>query len=471
MLLPASTVYFSWARILLSLLLLLQTSQTPNLAITIQKNEALYTGRAITFVLSAQSQAEIVSAALVHGVSSNNCLGDSQARRQVAVKPGGQVDLKWMWSLEDSGNLPPGTTIWWRWELRDASGALLSTEPAELTLEDDHLDWQILENGPVTILWSEGDAGFAAQISQITERSLERLAQEAGLQSTGPIRLMVYPSAEAMRGSLAYAQEWAGGVAFPQYNVVLVGIAPGDLRWAREVIPHELAHLITGERIYNCTGEELPTWLEEGLAEYATGLPAGSTRDAILAALDTNRLPALTRLSDGFPLESRQADQAYKQSHLVVEYLIDTYGAEAIADVLERVRQGEDPESALRAVYGLDAAGLDQAWRASLGFGEAPLPDFDADAQPAAAAAIPTLALFLPSSFSDAPPAVTATAAATSTAAPPAPSQTPPPVDTPAPGLPGTRSGLLLGMVAVVIVGLAVLLAVIIVLRRRGRTL
>lgn len=468
MFLPAGTIYAHGLRILVSLLLLPQ--QITGSGITIESNHAQFSGQTITFFLSAQSETEITGAALVHGVTSNTCLGNSQARREVVVKDGSQMELQWTWRLGDSGNLPPGTSIWWQWELRDASGVLLLTEPQTLTLEDRDLTWNTIQNGPVTILWSEGDQNFANQLEQITERSLQRLAEEAGLHSSGPIRLMVYPSAEAMRGSLTFVQEWAGGVAFPQYKVVMVGVAPDELIWAREVIPHELAHLITGERIYNCTGDELPTWLEEGLADYATGQPTGSVRDAILAALDTNRLPALTQLSDGFPVESRLADQAYKQSHLVVEYIIDTFGAESIAEVLEQVRQGSRPDTALREVYGLDTAGIDQSWRASLGFGEAPVPNFDVESQPAAAVSIPTLVLYRPAGSATETPAATPTyTPAPETAAPPTPSQTALPAAAPAAESPGAgRSVLLLGLGGLVGLGLAAVAAAVIIRRRKA---
>ena len=69
---------------------------------------------------------------------------------------------------------------------------------------------------------------------------------------------------EALEGIV---QEWAGGVAFTEYNTILMGVPPNivDTRGV-DVVPHELAHLVIGQYGRSCVGGSRPTWLEEGLA-------------------------------------------------------------------------------------------------------------------------------------------------------------------------------------------------------------
>ena len=68
----------------------------------------------------------------------------------------------------------------------------------------------------------------------IAVKSLDRLANEAGVESTGEISIVIFPSAEEMREQLVYTQEWAGGVAFGEYDLIMIGISPsgypGDRR-------------------------------------------------------------------------------------------------------------------------------------------------------------------------------------------------------------------------------------------------
>ena len=61
---------------------------------------------------------------------------------------------------------------------------------------------------------------------------------------------------------------------------------------------------------------------------------------------------------------------------MVVTHMIETYGREKMNLLLKTIQAGERFENALRIIYGLDTDELDQTWRASVGFGVAPTPDF-----------------------------------------------------------------------------------------------
>lgn len=364
--------------------------------IAVEKDNARYTSQSIIFSLKAKSQSKIIRATLIHGVKSNTCLGDSQARREIEFTAGTQIEIAWTWNLSRSGNLPPGGTIWWQWELQDEENHTLLTDPQTLTAEDPNFHWQELQTQSLKLFWSKGDSQFGSRLLQISKDSLQRLSKDAGLESTGPVRIMIYPSSDAMQNALVYSSDWAGGVAFPEYNVVMIGIAPDQMDWAAEAIPHELAHLITDRLIYNCSSTDLPTWLSEGLADYAAGPTSESVRASILAALKSGNLPALTSLTNGFAADSYLAAQSYDQSHMVVEFMIERYGAGSIDELLNRIRDGKQIDVTLREVYGLDTAGLDRTWRASLGVGTAPKVNPNTVTPPARPTTIPTLPLFSP---------------------------------------------------------------------------
>jgi hypothetical protein len=63
---------------------------------------------------------------------------------------------------------------------------------------------------------------------------------------------------------------------------------------------------------------------------------------------------------------------AYGQSGAVVKFIIDTYGTEAMAKLLDIFAEGAIYDEALQEALGLDTDGLDNAFRASLGL--SPLP-------------------------------------------------------------------------------------------------
>jgi hypothetical protein len=55
-----------------------------------------------------------------------------------------------------------------------------------------------------------------------------------------------------------------------------------------------------------------------------------------------------------------------------VRYLTDNYSSAKLLALLDAFKQGSTDDEALKQVYGFDADGLNEAWRASLGLGPQP---------------------------------------------------------------------------------------------------
>jgi hypothetical protein len=456
-------------------------------SITIDLNQAQSDfPRNITFRIKAKASANIERVTLLYGVSAESCL-NSQARHAMIFDPATSIDLSWEWDLFRSGDLPPGVEVWWQWQIRAADGTELLTDVARMTVEDPNFEWKTLTRGQITILWAEGSNAFGAEMLDIAVTSLERLATTSNLTASGSIRLALYPSTDDLKKAMLRTTEWMGGVAFWEYRVVLLAVSPdGDRQWPKEAIPHELAHVVFGQRIANCLGADAPSWLNEGMAMYAEGPVTAAEREPVLAELRKGSLQAFTTIERGFPADARRANLAYSQSKLLVDFMIETYGKEQLEALLDQFKNGERTDDALRAVYGLDTQGLDLTWRASLGFGTAPQPDFSTPTPAARATAIPTMALVSPlqtqgpatltpttapaapteavaqAATATAGPALTAAATATGSAAPPAAddSQT-------APRL--SNLLLLVGGVCAAAVLLVVIVAVVLLLKRRSK--
>jgi hypothetical protein len=141
--------------------------------------------------------------------------------------------------------------------------------------------------------------------------------------------------------------------------------------WAK-IIPHEIAHLVIGMRTFNCMGIDLPTWLSEGIATLAEGDLSQEEQQMLLDKLTEGSLPGLITLTSGFSANAGEARLSYTQSAAAVGYLLETYGPQKFDELLGVIQGGKNADSALLQVYGLDTSDIDQAWRASLGFGTAP---------------------------------------------------------------------------------------------------
>ncbi len=346
----------------------------------------------LTFELEAQSEFEIENITLVYGTDSLSCQRGGSLQ-PIDFEPDTEIGVDWEWELRRSGALPPGTEVWWQWELEDASGSQITTERQTLVVEDDSHNWRERNREGVTVYWYDGSLAFGEAMLEETVTSLQQISADIGVALPDTTQVWIYSSAEAVQEAVVNVPEWTGGVAFSEYGISVLGVAPGQLDWAREIVPHELTHLVIGVRTFNCRGVHLPTWLNEGLARYSEGLSSPEELDRLEAALEQDRLPALRSLASGFSAYSDAANLAYTQSHEAVRFLIEQYGSEQMDLLLTTMQSGLDVDDALTAVYGFDTNGLDAAWRTTQGFVPTPTIEIDEQALAATATLVPTLAL------------------------------------------------------------------------------
>lgn len=374
----------------------------------------------ITFSLEAAGAEKVTAVKLLYGTSGRTCQ-TGQASQSPDFEINRTLKVSWTWELQRSGALPVGTEVWWQWEVYDAEGLIAATEVQRLSVEDPRHDWKTVESEGIRVRWYAGERSFGAALLRIAQDSLNRLEHEMGVSLGDRANIIIYPTVYELQEALIVTADWAGGVAFPDHNSMVLAIAPEEIEWAREVIPHELAHLVTSVRIFNCRGGWMPAWLGEGLAMYAEGPVPEKVRERIVSELEKGGLPPLQALASGFSAYGEEAGLNYDQSTLVVEYLLVTYDAEKMDTLLSEIQQGKSTNGALEAVYGMDTAGVDAAWRASLGYGSSGDPG-EAAATPTRTA-IPTLAMWTSAAQASPSPSATPGPAATPTRTP-APTRT-----------------------------------------------
>lgn len=346
----------------------------------------------LDFHLKASSDQEIQKVLLLYGSEGRSCQSGG-ARQELEFDASPQVSLSWEWDFTLSGTLPPGAEVWWQWEITDAGGSTLLTEKQSVRLEDQRSDWRQVTQDDITVQWYEGSQAYGSQILNIARKSLARLEKEAGLRPEGEIWLTVYPTFEKLRQVQKVSAEWTGATAFPDHNAILLAIPQDAMNWAGEVIPHELAHLVSGATAFNCRGAWLPTWLEEGLAEYAAGPVSKENLARLEEADQADVLPALHSLERGFSAYSDEATLSYIQSASVIAYLLETYTPQKMQELIEVIKEGNRIDDALVEVYGIDTLGVDNDWRAAMGYNLLPEQSAATTAK-ATATRIPTLALY-----------------------------------------------------------------------------
>jgi hypothetical protein len=161
---------------------------------------------------------------------------------------------------------------------------------------------------------------------------------------------------------MIHPQEWTGGVAYTRYGIIAIGIAPTNIGWGKRAIAHELAHLVVSQMTLN-PYNELPTWLDEGLAMYAEGELESEFASSLEGAIDNDSLISVQSLCSPFSSFADRASLGYAQSYSLVEYLISSYGQGKMLELLNTFKEGSGYDAALEAVYGFDMDTMDSLWR------------------------------------------------------------------------------------------------------------
>jgi hypothetical protein len=129
---------------------------------------------------------------------------------------------------------------------------------------------------------------------------------------------------------------------------------------------HELCHLLLHEYIKD---ENLPRWLDEGVAQWASGGLADivmERRSVLDAAVLQNRMLGLRYLADGFPDDGDQLSLAYAESKAFVEFMTAEKGTNGLLDLLGHLKDGDDIDAAVMKTFSISLNELEQKWHDSL---------------------------------------------------------------------------------------------------------
>jgi hypothetical protein len=236
------------------------------------------------------------------------------------------VEVSWTWDMRQSGSLPPGARLWWRWRFSDASGREQVGPIRDAAWIDDQHEWRTYEGGEFVRLHSyDPDVSIPQQLTVAAREGLLYSETHAGLRPQAPIDIFIYSSNADMREAILFEPSWTGGLAFPEHDVVILGVSSSELAWGKLAIVHELTHVLVGHLTFSCLAV-VPTWLNEGLAVYSEGGLDSDSQAQLEAAIQGDTLLSLRALSSGFSEASSRAELSYSESYSVVSYLIDSHG-------------------------------------------------------------------------------------------------------------------------------------------------
>ena len=331
--------------------------------------EVVSTGEEVSFPgnvdlsVTAEGDADIVEVRLFYRTVG----GQVWAYAYPDFVPANQVTASLNLTGEVSTYLPPGTEVEYYYEITDAQGNVLRTEPTVVEYEDTRFDWEEVKVGPLTLRYYDQSDLRVRGVVRSLEADLARLQRVLQLDQTEEIKGVIYSrrshtlEAFPQQSRTTTEQQTFQGFAFPESRLFL------GLGMDRGLIVHESAHLLFDQAM----GESAlptPAWLDEGFASYMDPsvkiFSGGSLNDR------TNPLRAMNTVT-GTP---HSIGTFYQKSLSVVAFMIDEFGETSFQRFISQLGNGSTMDAALTSVYGLDLDGLDTRWAGEPSGGREPAP-------------------------------------------------------------------------------------------------
>ena len=161
------------------------------------------------------------------------------------------------------------------------------------------------------------EESLASQATTLLNTAFWRIGQKLGAYPSDTIVTILYT--EKQFRDVTRAPEWSGGQYDGRIRIPVAGAARNPALF-EEVLTHELTHAM----LASLAPRGIPTWLNEGLAQYFDGSYPLDARRRLQAT--RGRIP-LSNLEGSFQeMSAAQAQVAYDESLLAVTVLFDRPG-------------------------------------------------------------------------------------------------------------------------------------------------
>jgi len=273
--------------------------------------------------------------------------------------------------LQADAQMYPNTKITARWRVTPLNGPVEVGPPVAVIYADTTKQWKTLDGTLIRLHWYSGSAAFAQRALALGEQGVRKAAHLLGVTETEPIDFFVYGDAESFCGALLFGTTCNVAGRAIVSNRTMFGLIESNQVDAAEVarvIPHELTHLVFDTATRN-PYHSPADWLNEGLAVYLTEGVAPYLRSALNDAVAKGSLQPLTAYAITFPPETLydRFILAYAESVSAVDFMVRKYGQPALVKLIRSYAAGRTDDEAFKAAIGMDVAGFEAAWLASLG--------------------------------------------------------------------------------------------------------
>jgi hypothetical protein len=122
-------------------------------------------------------------------------------------------------------------------------------------------------------------------------------------------------------------------------------------------VAHEYGHVAVRQL---SRGRNVPVWFNEGVATAVEGGYDGY-QARVRRARDAGRLMSMSEMQQ-WDVDGERAFLAYSQANSLVDFIVDTWGSNAVLEILRQIGRDVAPETAFRSVTGLSSGQLWTRW-------------------------------------------------------------------------------------------------------------
>lgn len=237
-----------------------------------------------------------------------------------------------------------------------------------LELLDSFEDFETRESGRFTLkIHREEDAVYGKMALDLLEEAHRTVAPRYGFEPEGPVLVEILPDNDDFMVRIA-GVPGTGGLLGVCFGEVVVANSPkarpkGTFNWG-QTLWHEYVHVTHLQQTRN----RIPRWLAEGIAVYETRLARPEwdmdLETEFAEAVVEGELLPVSELNRGFtrPKSRGQVVLSYYQASVVVEYIVDGFGFEAVRRMLDLYNENRTTADIVGDVFGMSMDDFDRAF-------------------------------------------------------------------------------------------------------------
>jgi tetratricopeptide (TPR) repeat protein len=212
------------------------------------------------------------------------------------------------------------------------------------------------ESSHFTLRYSgTAEPALAREVLRTLEMHFSAIESELNFTPSDSIGVVLYT--QQAYADITRAPDWAGALNDGRIRVPVQGLSGVTPELSR-VLKHELTHSFVRQK----TPGYVPTWIQEGLAQWMEGKRSGDSAGRLAEVYKEGQATSLGKLEGSWMgLPSDRAGYAYQWALANIEFIIETSGMGDIERILDRIGSGSSTEEALRAVLHSDYNDLMQS--------------------------------------------------------------------------------------------------------------